>query len=63
MVENIFRDITSIALAIVGVAVLYTLVNPRNKTAQVVQASSTGFATALAAAMGANVAGTQFPSN
>ena len=63
MVENIFRDITSIALAIVGVAVLYTLVNPHNKTAQVVQASSTGFATALAAAMGANVAGVQFPTN
>ena len=62
MVENIFRDVTSIALAIVGVAVLYTLVNPRNKTAQVIQASSTGFSQALAAAMGANVAGTQFPS-
>lgn len=63
MVENIFRDVTSIALAIVGVAVIYTLVAPKNKTAQVIQASSTGFATALAAAMGANVAGVQFPTN
>lgn len=61
MVENIFRDITSIAMAIIGVAILYTLVNPRNKTAQVIQAGAGGFSQALAAAMGANVSGTQFP--
>lgn len=61
MVENIFRDVTSIALAIIGVAVLYTLVNPNHKTAQVIQASAGGFSQALAAAMGANVSGTQFP--
>lgn len=52
--ESIFRDITGIAMAIVGVALLYTMVNPRNNTSQVISAASGGFATALNAAMGGN---------
>lgn len=57
MVDNLFRDITGIAMAIIGVAILYTLVNPRNNTSQVIQASAGGFATALGAAMGASTNG------
>lgn len=57
MVNDIFRDITGIAMAIVGVAILYTLVNPKNKTAEVIDSASFGFATALSAAMGGNVTG------
>ena len=63
MVENLFRDVSSIAMAIIGVAVLYTLVSPRNKTAAVISASSAGFSQALATAMGASTTGTQFPTN
>lgn len=55
--NEIFKDVTSIALAIVGVAILYTLVNPQNKTSQVIGASATGFASALSAAMGQPVNG------
>jgi len=50
--NEIMKDMTGIAMAIVGVAILFTLVNPRNKTAQVIQASTGGFATMLGAAMG-----------
>lgn len=52
--NQIFSDVTGIAMAIVGVALLYTLVNPRNQTPAVIQAASGGFATALSAAMGNN---------
>ena len=52
-----FKDVTAIALAIVGVAILYTLVSPRNKTTQVVAASGNAFAQAISAAMGASVSG------
>lgn len=50
--DSIVKDVTGIALAIVGVAILYTLVNPQNKTAQVITAASSGFSGALSAAMG-----------
>lgn len=50
--NDIFKDITGVAMAIVGVAILYTLVNPSNKTAQVISAASGGFAQSLLAAMG-----------
>ena len=46
------KDVTGIAMAIVGVAILFTLVNPRNQTAQVIGAASGGFSQALTAAMG-----------
>jgi len=54
------KDITGIAMAIVGVAILFTLVNPRNKTSQVIQASTSGFATVLGAAMGQQTGGGSF---
>jgi len=50
--NDLMKDMTGIAMAIVGVAILFTLVNPRNKTAQVIQASTGVFATMLGAAMG-----------
>lgn len=50
--NEIMKDMTGIAMAIVGVAILFTLVNPRNKTSQVIQSATGGFATMLGAAMG-----------
>lgn len=50
--NEVFKDITGVALAIVGVAILYTLVNPANKTSAVIQAASGGFSQSLLAAMG-----------
>ena len=42
--DSIMRDVTGIAMAIVGVAILYTLVNPNNRTTQVITSASQGFA-------------------
>ena len=53
--NDILKDVAGIAMAIVGVAILYTLVNPQNKTSQVISAASGGFAQALSAAMGGQV--------
>lgn len=53
--DNIISNVTGIVMGIVGVALLYTLVNPQNKTAQVIEAASGGFAQALGAAMGNQV--------
>lgn len=52
---DIMKDVTGIAMAIVGVAILYTLVNPNNKTSQVIGTAAQGFAYSLSAAMGGNV--------
>ncbi len=57
MFNDMFKDITGVAMAIVGVAILFTLVNPRNKTSDVIRAASTGFSQSLSAAMGAQVSG------
>lgn len=57
MFESMMRDITGIAMAIVGVAILYTLVNPRNKTSDVIRSASGGFSQALSAAMGGGTSG------
>ncbi len=56
--NEIFKDVTGVAMAIVGVAILYTLVNRNNNTSQVISSASTGFASALTAAMGGGVSGT-----
>ena len=55
--NEIFKDITGVAMAIVGVAILYTLVNKQNQTPQVIQSASQGFAGALTAAMGGGTNG------
>lgn len=56
--NDIFKDVTGIAMAIIGVAILFTLVSPRNQTAQVIGASASGFSNALATAMGQSTTGT-----
>lgn len=53
--NEIVKDITGVAMAIVGVALLYTLVRQGNQTPQVIQAGGNAFATALSAAMGGSV--------
>lgn len=55
--NEIVKDMTGIAMAIVGVAILFTLVNPNNKTSQVIGASTSGFAQVLGTAMGLNSGG------
>lgn len=46
------KDFFGVLMAIVGVAILYTLVNPNNATAKVIQTTFSGFGGALTAAMG-----------
>lgn len=50
--SDLAKDFTGVLMAIVGVAILYTLVNPQNKTASVIQTTFSGFGGALSAAMG-----------
>ena len=50
--NEIFRDITGIAMAIVGVAILAVLVKSGNQTAQVIGAATSGFGSVLGVAMG-----------
>lgn len=50
--NDIFKDITGVAMAIVGVAILYTLVNRDNRTSEVISSAASGFSQALTAAMG-----------
>lgn len=52
--NDLTKDVTGVLMAIVGVAILFTLVNPRNKTSQVIQSGGNAFATMLGAAMGQN---------
>lgn len=49
---EVMRDLTSIALAIVGVAVLAVLVSRNANTSGVVNAASSAYNSALATAMG-----------
>jgi PRD1 phage membrane DNA delivery len=50
--SEVLRDITTVALAIVGVAVLAVLVSRRSNTTGVINASSSAYNTALATATG-----------
>lgn len=50
--NDIMRDMTSVAMAIVGVAILAVLVSQKNQTSQVIGAASGGFANVLGVAMG-----------
>lgn len=50
--NEIFKDITGIVLAIVGVAMLYTLVNRNNQTPEVISSAARGVSSMLTAAMG-----------
>lgn len=55
--DSIIKDVSGIAMAIVGLAILYTLVNSQNDTAGVIRSAGNTFSQALAAAMGAGVSG------
>ena len=46
------KDITAVAMAIIGVAIVAVLVSQRNQTAHVIGAASTGFGSVLQVAMG-----------
>lgn len=50
--SDLTRDFFGVLMAIVGVAILYTLVNPANQTPAVVGSVFQGFGGALSAAMG-----------
>lgn len=50
--NEIMKDITGVAMAIVGVAILYTLVNKGNQTDVVIKEAGNAFSGALTAAMG-----------
>jgi len=49
---DIMKDATGIAMAIIGVAIIYTLVKPGAQTSAVIGAVSSGFTKALGTAMG-----------
>lgn len=50
--SDLAKDFTGVLMAIVGVAILYTLVNPNNATSKVISTTFSGFGGALTAAMG-----------
>lgn len=50
--NDIMKDISGIALALIGLATLAVLVSQRNQTANVVTASGSAFSNALRTAMG-----------
>jgi hypothetical protein len=50
--NDMMRDVTSVGMAIIGVAILTVLVSQKNQTSQVIGAASSGFANVLGVAMG-----------
>lgn len=46
------KDLTAVAMAIIGVAIVAVLVSQRNNTTGVISAASGGFSSVLATAMG-----------
>ena len=58
--NDIMRDVTAVAMAIVGVAILATLVSQRNQTSQVIESATSGFANVLGVAMGGGSTATPF---
>ncbi len=54
---DVAKDLTGIAMAIVGVAVLTVILRPSSQTTQVIGAASGGFSQALSTAMGGGFSG------
>jgi hypothetical protein len=50
--NDIMKDLTSVLMAVVGVAILTVLVKQGNQTTQVIGAASSGFSNILGVAMG-----------
>jgi hypothetical protein len=51
-VNDIMKDLTSVGMAIIGVAILAVIVSSKNQTTQVISSASQGFASVLGVAMG-----------
>jgi hypothetical protein len=60
---DIMKDVTSIAMAVIGVAIIAVLVGPNTKTTAVVGAASSGFAQVLGVAMGTSAGTNNSSSN
>lgn len=50
--NDIMKDLTSVGMAIIGVAILAVIVSGKNQTTQVIGAATSGFASVLGVAMG-----------
>lgn len=50
--NDIFRDLTSVGMAVIGVAILAVIVSNSNNTTGVIQAATSGFGNVLGIAMG-----------
>ena len=61
--NEIFKDITGVAMAIVGVAILAVIVSQRSQTTSVIRAASGGFAQVLGVAMGGARSATPYTGN
>jgi hypothetical protein len=59
--NDMMRDLTSVAMAIVGVAILTVLVSQKNQTGQVISQAGSSFAQVLGTAMGGAAAATVAP--
>lgn len=50
--NDIMKDLTSVGMAIIGVAILAVIVSSKNNTTQVISSATHGFASVLGVAMG-----------
>jgi hypothetical protein len=50
--NDIMKDLTSVGMAIIGVAILAVIVSSKNQTTQVIGSATSGFANVLSVAMG-----------
>lgn len=50
--DDIMKDVTGVAMAIVGVAIIAVLVSKKSNTSGVIGAASSGFGSVLGVAMG-----------
>jgi len=51
-VNEIFRDLTGVGMAVIGVAILAVIVSNSNNTTGVIRAATSGFGNVLGVAMG-----------
>lgn len=58
--NDIMRDLTAVLMAVIGVAILATIVSQKNNTVGVINAASGGFGSILGVAMGGTANGSGF---
>ena len=61
--NDIMRDVTAIATAIIGLAIVAVLIRNGRDTARVIGAATSGFGTDLLAASSGGVGGVSIPHN